>query len=129
MLLTQCIVKITVFKTKIIKMAGLDKYIMIMTTCPDMPAAEKIANQLVDKRLAACVQIVPGVKSFFHWQGKVENAAEHLLLIKTVSDKYTEIEGIIISLHSYEVPEIITVPVTTGLRDYLTWIDDNTKAL
>ena len=110
-------------------MTGSDKYIMVITTCPDMPAAEKIAGELVDKCLAACVQVIPGVKSFFRWQGEVDNAAEYLLLIKTVAEKYTEIEGIITALHSYEVPEIIAVPVTTGLRDYLTWIDDNTKAL
>lgn len=110
-------------------MTGSDKYIMVLTACPDMPAAEKIAKELVDKRLAACVQIIPGVKSFYRWQGGVENAVEYLLLIKTVANKYAEIESIITSLHSYEVPEIIAVPVTTGLRDYLTWMDDNTKAL
>jgi len=110
-------------------MAASEKYLLILTTCPDIPAAERIASELVDKSLAACVQLLPGMKSFFRWQGKVENADEILLLIKTVTEKYTEIENIINSLHSYEVPEIIAVPITTGLRDYLSWIDDNTKAL
>ena len=102
---------------------------MIMTTCPDAPAAETIASELVVKSLAACVQVVPGVKSFYRWQGQLDSAAEQLLLIKTAADKYDEIEKLIISLHSYEVPEIIAVPVETGLRDYLAWIDDNTKTL
>ena len=100
-----------------------------MTTCPDMPAAEKIASELVDNSLAACVQLLPGIRSFFRWQGKVDRADEILLLIKTTAQRYAEIENIINSLHSYEVPEIIAVPVTAGLRDYLNWIDDNTRAL
>lgn len=110
-------------------MAAETKYLMVITTCPDMPEAEKIASELIDNSLAACVQVVPGVKSFFRWLGKVENETEYLVLIKTAADKYTEIENLINNLHSYELPEIIAVPVTAGLRDYLTWIDDNTKAL
>jgi periplasmic divalent cation tolerance protein len=110
-------------------MAATEKYLLIMTTCPDMPAAEKIASELVDNSLAACVQLLPGIRSFFRWQGKVERADEILLLIKTTAQRYAEIENIINSLHSYEVPEIIAVPVTAGLRDYLNWIDDNTRAL
>lgn len=100
-----------------------------MTTCPDLALAERIADALVVNNLAACVQIVPGVKSFFRWQGKVDSAAEYLVLIKTVTDNYLAVENHIKSLHTYEVPEIIAVPVTAGARDYLVWIDDNTKAL
>ena len=110
-------------------MAGSEKYLMIVTTCPDAPVAEKIANALVDSSLAACVQIIPGIKSIFRWQGKLDSAAEFLLLIKTVAQNYAEIERLINDLHSYEVPEIIALPVTTGSRDYLAWIDDNSKAL
>ena len=110
-------------------MAVSEKYLMIVTTCPDEPAAEKVANALVAQSLAACVQIIPGIKSVFRWQGEVENAAECLLLAKTVADNYPEIEKTINSIHDYEVPEIIAVPITTGSRDYLAWIDDNTKAL
>lgn len=102
---------------------------MIVTTCPDEPAAETIANALVSRSLAACVQIIPGIKSVFRWQGQVEHEAECLLLAKTVADNYPEIENIINSIHNYELPEIIAVPITTGSRDYLAWIDDNSKAL
>ena len=110
-------------------MAVSEKYLMIVTTCPDMPAAEKIADVLVEKSLAACVQIIPGIKSVFRWQGQVDYAAESLLLVKTVAENYPEIENLINSIHGYDVPEIIAVPVSAGSRDYLAWIDDNTKAL
>ena len=110
-------------------MALAEKYLMIMTTCPDLESAERIAGELVGKQLAACVQIVPGVKSVFRWQGEVDSAAEYLVLIKTTAAQYTAVENSINSLHSYELPEIIAVPVADGLHDYLSWIDDNTKAL
>ena len=80
-------------------MAVSEKYLMIVTTCPDMPAAEKIADVLVEKSLAACVQIIPGIKSVFRWQGQVDYAAESLLLVKTVAENYPEIENLINSLH------------------------------
>ena len=110
-------------------MAPAEKYLMIMTTCPDLESAERIGGELVAKQLAACVQIVPGIKSIFRWQGKVDSAAEYLVLIKTAAAQYTAVENSINDLHSYELPEIIAVPVATGLHDYLNWIDENTKAL
>ena len=100
-----------------------------MTTCPDLALAERIANALVANNLAACVQIIHGVKSFFRWQGKIDSAAEYLVLIKTVADNYHAVETHIKSVHTYAVPEIMAVSVTDGARDYLAWIDDNTKAL
>ena len=110
-------------------MAETDGYIVVITTSPDQATAEMIAGQLVEDFEAACVQIVPAIKSFFRWQGKLEHAEEHLMLIKTRADKYDEIESKIRNLHPYEVPEIIAVPVTAGLSDYLIWINDNTKRL
>ena len=107
-------------------MAVTEKYQVIMTTCPDLAVAERIGNELVVHNLAACVQIIPGVKSIFRWQGKVDNVSEYLVLIKTVADNYSEVESKIKSLHTYELPEIIAVPVIAGARDYLAWIDDNT---
>lgn len=110
-------------------MAETAKYLMVLSTSPDLMTAEKIANELVVDYLAACVQIIPAVKSFYRWQGKLDNSEEYLMLIKTVADKYDEIESKIKSLHPYELPEIIAVPITTGSSDYLSWIDDNTKPL
>ena len=106
-------------------MADPEKYQMIITTCPDLALAERIANELVVDNLAACVQIIPGVTSFFRWQDKVDRASEFLVLIKTVAENYLAVENHIKSSHSYEVPEIIAVPVVAGARDYLAWIDDN----
>lgn len=110
-------------------MAPAEKYLMIMTTCPDLESGERIASELVGNQLAACVQIIPGVKSVFRWQGEVDSAVEYLVLIKTAAAQYTAVENSINSLHSYELPEIIAVPVAGGLGDYLNWIDENTKAL
>lgn len=108
-------------------MTGTENYQVVMSTCPDITTAEKIAGELVNNHLAACVQIISGVKSYFRWQGRLDQASEVLLLIKTRSANYQDIESKIRELHSYELPEIVTVPITGGLRDYLDWIDDNSK--
>jgi len=110
-------------------MTEAEKYQVIMTTCPDLELAERIASELVDSNLGACVQIIPGVQSCFRWQGKIEKAVEYLVLIKTSAGNYLDIEKRIKQLHSYELPEIIALPITAGGRDYLAWIDDNTKPL
>lgn len=98
-------------------------YHLIYCTCPDVEAAEKIARQLVMDKLAACVNILPGVRSIYQWQGDVETAQEHLLLIKSQQSLYTAIETAIKSLHPYDVPEIIAVVLDSGSTDYLQWID------
>ena len=99
---------------------------VVLNTCPDADSAENIARTLLERKLAACVNILPGVKSFFTWKGVSESAEEHLLLIKTLSSAYPAVERVVIELHPYELPEIITVPITTGLPGYLTWITQNT---
>lgn len=103
------------------------KHILVLTTCPGTITAKKIANELVMERLAACVQILPGVQSFFRWVGRVDNSEELLLLIKTTADRYPALESRICSLHPYELPEIITVPISGGLQGYLNWIETNTR--
>jgi len=104
------------------------KHLLVLTTCPGSITAKKIANELVVERLAACVQIIPGVQSFFRWVGKVDNTEELLLLIKTTSERYNDLEARIVSLHPYELPEIITVPISGGLEGYLAWIEANTRS-
>ena len=79
-------------------------------------------------KLAACVQIVSGVQSFFSWVGKVDNSEENLLLIKTTAECYGELEKRIKAMHPYELPEIIAVPIHTGSPEFLSWIDDCTKS-
>jgi periplasmic divalent cation tolerance protein len=103
------------------------EHLLVLTTCPGNITAKKIANELVMERLAACVQVISGVQSFFRWVGKVDNSEELLLLIKTTSDRYPALQDRIVSLHPYELPEIITVPISGGLQGYLAWITANTR--
>ncbi|HEC28944.1 MAG TPA: divalent-cation tolerance protein CutA [Gammaproteobacteria bacterium] len=105
------------------------EYQIILNTCPDQESATGLANALIDEGLAACVNIVAGLTSIYQWQGKRETATEVLLLIKTRSDLYSRVEARIKSLHPYELPEIISVPISGGLSDYLDWIDNSTGKL
>ncbi len=102
------------------------KYLMVLSTCPDASTAKEIANALVGKRIAACVQIVSGIQSFFQWDDKVDSAEEHLMLIKTTAECYEELESCIKSMHPYELPEIVAVPISTGSSEYLSWLDECT---
>jgi periplasmic divalent cation tolerance protein len=96
---------------------------IILCTCPDKDTAEKIAQLLVVSQLAACVNILPGILSVYTWQGQVESAQEHLLLIKSHKDRYQALEKTIRDNHPYEIPEIIAIPIEAGLPEYLHWID------
>ena len=98
------------------------KYQLVFTTCPNENVAEEIASALVQDKLAACVNIVCGVKSFYQWQGKIEQDSEVLLLIKTDTGHYKQLENKIQTLHPYELPEILAVTVDTGAQAYLNWI-------
>lgn len=95
---------------------------LVLTTCPDAGSADRLAEMLVSRNLAACVNIQPQVRSIYRWQGKVESSAEHLLLIKTAADHYDAVESLIKANHPYELPEVIAVPIVAGSRDYLGWI-------
>jgi len=100
-------------------------YTIVLSTCPTRESAEKIARLLVEERLAACVQRLP-IESTYLWQGKVCNSAEVALLIKTKTEHFKKVSARILELHEYELPEIIQIPITDGLPDYLRWIDDCT---
>jgi len=106
-------------------MDGLS-YCVIVTTTASQQEARKIAEKLVTHKLAACVQILD-IESFYAWQGTLKHEPECLLLIKTRSDLYPNIEKMICAIHSYEVPEIIQLPITQGLEGYLGWITANTN--
>ena len=108
-------------------MQGHTGHILILSTCPDSGVAEDLAQALVAARLAACVNIIPGIASRFRWQGRIEQADEHLLIIKTTHGRYPDVEKMIRSMHPYELPEIISVPVAGGLAEYLGWIDQETR--
>ena len=103
------------------------EYQLVLTTCPDVETGERLAHALVSERLAACVNILPVAKSVYLWKGRVESAAEQLLVIKSMVRAYRAIQNRLLELHPYELPEVITVPVTGGFADYLAWIRDPDK--
>jgi periplasmic divalent cation tolerance protein len=107
-------------------MNSTDKIVVLVTTDGEEQAG-KIADLLVNQRKAACVNIVPSVNSTFWWQGKIDSEHEYLLLIKSKASLLPKITELIKQVHSYEVPEIIAVPIVGGNDDYLKWIDDEVQ--
>ncbi len=97
--------------------------VVAYTTCSDKAEAEKLARHLVEERLAACVSVLPGVQSFYRWQGKIEVDDEILLMIKTSRDLVDEVRRALDQLHSYDLPELIVVPVVDGSPNYLAWLE------
>jgi len=104
-----------------------DVFRVVFVTCSGKEEAEKISKTLVKEKLAACVNVVSTVKSFFWWEGKVDEAEEHLLIIKTSVEKMEKLIEKVKELHSYSVPEIISLPILEGNKEYLKWIEDSLK--
>jgi periplasmic divalent cation tolerance protein len=100
---------------------------IVLTTCGSQEEADKIAQHLVESRLAACVNVIPRIKSIYRWRGKIESAQEWLLLVKTTADKFAQVRDAIRTLHSYELPECIALAVEDGNAEYLGWITDTVK--
>jgi periplasmic divalent cation tolerance protein len=100
----------------------MESYIQVTTTTDKREDAEKIAFALVEKKIAACTQIVGPITSIYRWKGNIETAEEWLCVIKSRKPLYEEIEKTIKAVHSYEVPEIIAVPIVAGSEDYLKWL-------
>jgi periplasmic divalent cation tolerance protein len=96
--------------------------IVVLTNLPELAAANKLAQLLVEQRLAACVNVLAPCSSVYRWQGGIETANEVPVLIKTVAARYPRVEAAIRATHPYELPEIISVPVVAGLAEYLGWI-------
>lgn len=99
-----------------------EKYFLVLTTCPDETTAEVLSRRLVEERLAACVNRVPGIRSTYRWQGAVHDDAEVLLIAKTNGERVATLSARIQELHPYEVPEVIALPVALGAERYLAWI-------
>jgi len=95
---------------------------VVLMTAPDEDVAQRIARALVEERLAACVNLVPGVRSIYRWQGAVADDAEILLLAKTAAGRCAALAARVQALHPYELPEIVVLPVDSGSRPYLEWI-------
>jgi periplasmic divalent cation tolerance protein len=101
-----------------------DEHIQVVTTASSADEARRIATALVEERLAACVQIVGPIESIYRWQNKIETATEWQCSIKTRRHHYDAIEAVIRRLHSYDVPEILAVPIVAGSEAYLKWLSD-----
>ncbi|MCX7981795.1 MAG: divalent-cation tolerance protein CutA [Syntrophales bacterium] len=102
-----------------------NEFITVITTCDNEEALSKIAFSLIEKKLAACVQIMGPIKSTYYWQGKIETSSEWLCQIKTVGHLYGKVEREIKSMHPYTTPEIIAHPIVQGSESYLEWIREN----
>ncbi len=102
--------------------------LLVITHAPNQAAAQSLAQALITRRLAACVNVLAPCRSVYHWQGAVESAEEVPLLIKTTSAQYESLQRAIVELHPYELPEVIAVPVIRGLPAYLEWIAAETNS-
>ena|ERR1700716_1431205 len=100
---------------------------IVLTTAGSEQEARKIANSLVERRLAACVNILPKIESVYRWKGEVDSANEWLLLIKTKAEKFPAVRDAILELHSYEIPECIVLQIEDGSLPYLQWLNESTQ--
>jgi|SRR5690348_10466681 periplasmic divalent cation tolerance protein len=99
--------------------------VLVLTTAGNEGEAQKIAQELVERRLAACVNIIPRVQSIYRWEGKVETAEEFLLVIKTTKTRSADVKVAIRELHSYDLPECVVVSMEDGSAEYLKWIEES----
>jgi periplasmic divalent cation tolerance protein len=100
---------------------------LVLSTCGSIDEARKLARALVEKQLAACVNIVPQIESVYYWKGKVETSTEYLLLIKTTAGAFDELRDVLTELHSYDVPECIEIAIEDGSAAYLAWIGESVR--
>jgi periplasmic divalent cation tolerance protein len=101
--------------------------LLVLTNLPDRAAAERLADALIERRLAACINILAPCRSVYRWKGAVQHDEEHPVLIKTTAERYPALEAAIRAGHPYELPEIVAVPIERGLPDYLAWVESETR--
>jgi periplasmic divalent cation tolerance protein len=102
--------------------------IVVFMTAGSVGEARRIADHLVEKRLAACVQVLPEIESVYRWKGELQNEKEVLILAKTCREQFEELEKSVRAIHSYETPEIVAVPVAAGSSPYLAWLNENVRS-
>jgi periplasmic divalent cation tolerance protein len=101
---------------------------LVLVTCGTLTEARRIAREVVSKRLAACVNIMThAMESFYTWEGKLENSSEYLLLIKTSEERLAELQKEVLSLHSYDTPEFVVLPIVAGSKAYLAWLGESVQ--
>ncbi len=101
--------------------------IVVLSACGSEEEAVRLARHLVETRVAACVNIIPGARSIYHWKGAIEDAAEWMLVIKSRRDLFAALQSELGKMHSYEVPEMVALPVVEGSESYLAWMDRELK--
>jgi periplasmic divalent cation tolerance protein len=97
--------------------------IVVLTTCGSAEEGETLARKLIESNMAACVNLIPQVRSFYRWQGKIEDATEWLLVVKTSREQFDALRQVLEGAHSYELPEVLALPVVAGSPNYLSWLD------
>ncbi|MGP0628384.1 divalent-cation tolerance protein CutA [Nitrospina sp. 32_T5] len=102
----------------------MDEHVVVYVTAGSEDEAEKLANGLVTEKLAFCVNVIPSIKSYYYWDGKMNVDPEVLMIIKTRRDRFDDLEKWVCANHSYDVPEVIALPIVKGLKPYLQGIDD-----
>ncbi len=102
-------------------------FAIILTTVSTVEEGESIANKLVEKELAACINIIPKINSVYRWEGQIQSESEVLLLIKTTKDLETEVYRDVQNVHPYDTPELITLPITNGSDAYLDWMTNSVR--
>jgi periplasmic divalent cation tolerance protein len=100
---------------------------LVLSTCGSVDEARKLARALVEKQLAACVNIIPQIESLYYWKGKVETSTEYLLVIKTTAGAFDELRDVLTELHSYDVPECLEIAIEDGSAAYLAWIGESVR--
>ena len=101
--------------------------IVVLSTCGSEEEAVRIAKRLVEGRVAACVNLIPRIRSIYRWEGKLEDATEWMLLIKTSRERYDALTTVLEAAHSYELPEVLALPIIAGSANYLAWLDAELK--
>ncbi|GGC80581.1 divalent-cation tolerance protein CutA [Undibacterium terreum] len=100
----------------------MDQILLVICNVPDAASAQQLAEEILKNNYAACVNVMPEMRSFYNWNGRQETSTEFALLIKSTQTRYAELQALIENLHPYEVPEIIAIPVAAGLPAYLQWV-------
>lgn len=102
------------------------EWLMAMTTAPSVDVASALVRQLVERRIVACGTVMPGATSIFRWQGAIEESGEVVVLLKTTAARWEELKAVLPTLHPYDVPELIAMPIVDGHRPYLDWLSTET---